>query len=389
MGTDLVSACVFCAGMLLGVDLAPRAGLGGEIGFSYATLARRYDARPDRVDSSDTTPKFVVVGLGFARQAPGSLGAGTPDLEWRVRGAFAAPHDEQERKPLPDLERVAATGNGRYENYALTARVPFGDRDSIEVGLERRYHQASQLVNIGEENHVFSEQRTFSAERIDVAAGWRHRWRGLEVEAAGRWVKPGGFYATANVFHNITGGFFGGEAEVRARRGGWTVSLRGERMAGSLDVHRESTPAFADRDTRESASLEALRLGVGYAWTRTQLLLSGAYDRQRLPFVSLAVLGTETVAFDSGFDPDSRAHETFWQLEARHAFTPAISALVGVRLGWGNETVTLTDSAGVSPTRVLDVRRRGVFGAGLSGSLGSPEPTLYLGANFAIGAPGS
>ena len=41
MGTDLVSACIFCAGWLLGMDLAPRNGLGGQMGFSYSTMARR------------------------------------------------------------------------------------------------------------------------------------------------------------------------------------------------------------------------------------------------------------------------------------------------------------------------------------------------------------
>ena len=34
-------------------------------------------------------------------------------------------------------------------------------------------------------------------------------------------------------------------------------------------------------------------------------MLTATYDRQHLPFVALAVLGTETVAFDSGWDPDS------------------------------------------------------------------------------------
>ena len=88
MGIDLVSACVFCAGMLLGTDLSPRPGLGGELGFSYATLARRYDIG-DTVDTSDVTPKFVLVGMGYARFATGGLGAGTPEYEWRARAAFA------------------------------------------------------------------------------------------------------------------------------------------------------------------------------------------------------------------------------------------------------------------------------------------------------------
>jgi hypothetical protein len=163
--------------------------------------------------------------------------------------------------------------------------------------------------------------------------------------------------------------------------------LHGQGVRGSLDVHRESFPAFADRDSRQPASLGAVRLGVGYSWPKTELLLSTTYDRQHLPFVALAVLGTETLAFDSGFDPDSVTQEVFWDLAFRYAFSPAIRVRVSVRLGWGDETVTLTDSAGVGPARQLDVLRRGIFGGGLSGSLGAPEPTLFLGADFAIGTP--
>ena len=40
MGIDLVSACIFCAGLLLGMDMTPRNGLSGQIGL----LLR--DARP-------------------------------------------------------------------------------------------------------------------------------------------------------------------------------------------------------------------------------------------------------------------------------------------------------------------------------------------------------
>jgi hypothetical protein len=59
MGPELVGACVFCAGLLLGMDLAPYPGLTGEMGFSYATLARRYDFTEERDDGSDVTPKFI------------------------------------------------------------------------------------------------------------------------------------------------------------------------------------------------------------------------------------------------------------------------------------------------------------------------------------------
>src|ERR1700693_1810172 len=94
MGSDLVSACVFCAGLLFGAELPPPAGYHTEVGFSYATSARRYVLGPGSDDTSDVTPKFVLVGLGNARFPAGGLGAGTPEAEWRGRGAPGASHHE-------------------------------------------------------------------------------------------------------------------------------------------------------------------------------------------------------------------------------------------------------------------------------------------------------
>lgn len=386
MGPDLVSACIYCAGMLLGMDLVPRPGLGAEIGFSYATLARRYDVpSSDRVDASDVTPKFILIGIGNARAAREGLGAGTPEFEWRARIAFAPSHDEQQIKESEDVEPINTDGTGRYENFALVLRLPVGARDSVEIAANRRNHSATDLINIGGENLEFTEERTLGAERIDVAAGWRHRWKGLEAEAGLRWTKPGGSNNTARVFQRATGSLFGGELEVRWRSGAWTALAHAERVSGSLDVHRESFPAFVDRDASLDASLEAYRLGIGYSWPRTELMLTATYDRQHLPIVALAVLGTETVAFDAGFDPDSIVKQVFWDLAFRYAVTPAIRARVSVRMAWGDETVRLTDSAGVLPARTLDVARRGTWGGGISGPLGYPEPMLYIGADFSIG----
>ena len=371
------------------MDLSPRLGLGAELGFSYATLARRYDVpSSDRVDASDVTPKFLLIGLGNARGARDGLGAGTPEFEWRLRVAFAPSHDEQRIREAEGVEPINTDGTGRYENFAVVLRLPVGVRDSVEITANRRNHSATDLINIGGENLEFTEERTLGAERIDLAAGWRHRWPGLEAEAAFRWTRPGGSNNTARVFHKASGALLGGELEVRWRKGGWTALAHGERMSGSLDVHRESFPVFQDRDASLDASLEAYRLGVGYSWPRTELMLTATYDRQHLPFVALAVLGTETVAFDSGWDPDSIVKQLFWDLAARYAVTPAIRARVGIRLAWGDETVRLTDSAGVLPERTLEVARRGVFGGGLSGPLRQPELALFIGADFSIGAPG-
>jgi hypothetical protein len=387
VGIDLVSACVFCAGFLLGGDLPPREGLGTEIGLSYATLSREVP-RPsaeESYDVSDVTPKFLLIGMGNAHPAPAGLGAGTPAFEWRVRVAFAPSHDEQIRIASSTQEKIEADGTGRYENFALLGRFPIGGRGSLELALNRRSQKATDILNIGGEEQEVSEQRNLTAERADGAVGWRQRWKDLEVAANVRYVKVTGYNATAGAFINSSGGIFGGGIEGRFRKGGWTALLDAEWMSGAIDVHEESFPAFQPRDSSQDATLEALRVGVGYSWARTDLFFTATFDRERLPFVALAVLGTETVAFDAGYHPDSNNREFFGDLTVRYAFTPAIRARVGLRLAKGEETVNLTDALGDRPPRTLDVDRGGRFGGGLSGWLGSPELTLFLGADFAIG----
>jgi hypothetical protein len=389
MGTDLVSACIFCAGWLLGMDLTPRDGLSGQMGFAYATMARRYDVTPERVDASDVTPKFVLVGMGEAWPAPDGLGAGTPASQWEARVAFATSHDQQERKALPDegLDRILTSGTGRYENFALLGRIKLDDRDSVEVALNRRANSSTDIIDIGPQNGVVSESRSLSASRADYALGWRHRWPGFEAEIGFHGSKPDGYNSTLGSFQTASGYLWGGEAEGRWKSGGWTVLLHGEGMWGNLDVTRESQPDFTQRNSSEPAELEAIRVGGGYSWPKTQLFLTTTFERQKLPFVSIAVLGTETVLFDQGYDPHSVNDEVYFNLAFRYAFTPAIRVRLDVGLAWGSETVTLTDSAGMAPPVVLDVLRRGVFGGGLSGFIGAPEAVFFLGADFAIGAP--
>jgi hypothetical protein len=390
MGTDLVSACIFCAGWLLGMDLTPRDGLSGQMGFSYATMARRYDVIPNvRVDSSDITPKFVLVGMGDAWPALDGLGAGTPASEWRARVAFGTSHDQQERKAFPDadLDRILTSGTGRYENFALLGRVKVADRDSVEFAIDRRSELATDLVNIGPENGAVSTSRSLSASRADIALGWRHRWRGFEAEVGLHGSEPNGYNSTLGSFQQGKGTLWGGEAEARWRNAGWTVLLHGEGMWGNLAVHRESQPEFVERSTSEPAELAAIRVGGGYSWPRTELFLTTTYERQKLPFVAIALLGTEQLAFDRGYDTHSVNDEVYFDLALRWAASPAIRIRLDVGLAWGSETVTLTDPAGVLPPLDLDVHRRGIFGGGLATSIGAPEAVFFLGADFAIGAP--
>lgn len=383
MSPDLVSACVFCAGLLLGIEAPPWSGFGAEIGFSYGTAARRFEPAPGRLDLSDVTPKFVLVGAGGARQAAQDLGAGTPAAQWSIRVALGPSHDEQTQLPY-STENVVTTGTGRYENFSLLARLPVGARDSIEAGAIRKTHKATDLVHLGGERFVLGEERTLSAERIDLGIGWRHRWPGLEAAVSARYVKPSGSTGTTATFRIAGSPLYGAGLELRARRGRWTVWAAAERVSGSLTVHEESVPDFRPRNDSRDASLEAWRLGALWSGMRTEALASATWDRSRLPFVSLAPLGTETVLFEQGFSSDSRARQVFADVTVRHAIASAVRIRASLRLGYGNETVSLRDPDGTRPTRRLHVTRTGVFGAGLSRALGSPEATLFLGADLRV-----
>src|SRR5258706_7852776 len=195
MGSDLVSACVFCAGLLLGMELPPPPGYHVEAGFSYATSGRRYAIGPGRDDVSDVTPKFALIGIGSARFPAAGLGAGTPEAEWRVRVALGPSHDEQEQTPFA-VTNTSATGTGRYENFAVLARYPLSGRDSLELAWDRRTHKATDELGIGQERFILSEVRLLSAERVDVGLGWRHRWPGVEAGPSPPHVPPPRSHAT-------------------------------------------------------------------------------------------------------------------------------------------------------------------------------------------------
>jgi len=395
LASDLVSACVLCAGLLFGTLQPVWPGLSGDVGVTYATFARSIPLEAAGSDGghdlADVTPKFLSIGVGGARFAPGGLGAGTAASEWRLRVALAPSHDEQEMTPF-STSNVTATGTGRYENFAIVLRQALSDRDSIEAGGERRTHKGTDLVNLGGERFVLGEERTVSAERIDVGLGWRHRWEGVEGALSGRWIKPSGSMGTAGTFRIAGSGVFGGGAEVKARTGSWTLSASGEYASGSIDVHEENLPDFVARDFQAPARLEAYRLGA--LWSRSgpsgsfadrfEGSLSATWDRSRIPFVALAVLGTENTDFERGYHPDSKTAEIFAEATGRYRLSRSIRVGAFLRLGYGDETVDLTDATGRLPDRRLSVDRSGVFGKGLSKALGQPSVAIGLGADFKL-----
>jgi hypothetical protein len=387
MGTDLFSACVFCAGLLLGMDFPPADGITAEMSASYATFARAGELDDAGLtDVSDVTPKFIGIGVRGGRHAADGLGAGTPAREWRLRVALAPSHDEQRQQPRAIPGRIRATGTGRFENVAAVYRHPVSPRNSVEAAWNRRFHKATDLVNLGGENFELGEERALSSERVDVGLGWRHRGRGFELALAGRYTRPEGSNTTQRAFHIARGSLWGGDAEARWARGPWTLRVAAETSRGDLEVHEESAPDFTERQFDADAELRAFSAGVTYSRGRTDIRFSYTRDEATLPFVSHAVLGRETERFDAGFHPESESRENSFDLAVRRRFRETLRVRLFLRAVYGNEIVTLTDSRGVRLPERISIDRSGDIGKG-TGSLdflGSPQLLIGLGAEFAV-----
>src|SRR5262249_24848273 len=108
---------------------------------------------------------------------------------------------------------------------------------------------------------------------------------------------------------------------------------------------------------------------------KRDFFFQAAYDRSTLPFVSLAVLGTEVNAFEAGYHPSSRTKGWLLDFNARHEFIPGFRFKLLLRTSFRDEPLTLT-----APT----TKRPGVFGSGLSSALGSPEATLGFAVELSL-----
>jgi hypothetical protein len=371
---NLLSACVFCGSLLLRGALTPPARYSAAIAGGYSTFQRENES--DDRDRSDVTEKFTAVGLGWARLPAGQSGAATPASEWRLSATFPNSHDEaKEGEGVPD--RIRATGGGRYENYSAILRTPLGERNSLEFGFEQRRHKITDLVNQGGSNFQLSGERDLISERIDFQAGARRRWRGLEVAARGGLALIQGKYNTADDLILSRGHLLGGGVEARWQRGAWLASFDAEALSGSLPGSEEDAPLFVSQHTHAAAWTESAALTLQRSIKKTDIELSASLDRSRLPFVTLAVLGAEARAFDSGYHPVSRANDWSVDLAVRWEAFPGVFPRVFFSTTHGTERIALSDRSGAQPDRTIRATR----GTGFPGT----TFLVGLGAEFSIG----
>jgi hypothetical protein len=384
MGFDLFNACVFCAATLFNnVDFAPPRGYSAEVAASYVTLQRQLEAGSTALDDrSDVTAKLVAVGMRWTRMAEGDLGAGTPVSEWRLRFAFATSHDEaSQSKPSPP--QLVATGAGRYENFLAMFRKSVGAADSVEFGIEHRRHKITDLLNIGGSPLQFTSERDMIAEHIDFGLGWRHRWKNFELAGAATGSRFEGKTDTPPSGILGAGTIFGGRLELRARKGPWTASLLAQAVSGDLTVSDRYGPT-AQTEYKRPGWVEALTLSLQRRVQKFDVMFSASLDRSRLPFVSLAVLGSEQLAVDSGYHPDSRTRQWFFDLAIRHEVIPGVFPRFFFRFARGSETVALADTAGLLPPRTLQIIRGGQFPP-VGSNASAPEYSIGIALEAVLG----
>ena len=383
MGTDLVSVCIFCVGMLFAVDFTPPPGYSAEVFAGYGTLQRQVTSGSTLVeDRADTTVKTTGVSLHWASAPAPGIGAGTPPAEVRLRFSFPNSHDEGGQSSTSPTQ-VTATGNGRYENFASIFRAPVADADSLELGFEQRRQKITDLLNFTSTPYEFTHERDLIAYHLDFGIGWRHRFRDLEV--AGGWAASRLEARNDTPLSGILAGgtLQGARVEVRGQNDDWTYSLLAHVVGSHISVGEQYTAGpqtFFDRN----AWLEAITLAATHHARWLDVLLSGTLDRSRLPGVALAVTGSEQLAFDEGYHPDSTTKQWWIDLVFRSEVARGVFPRFFFRYARGTETVGLADSSGLLPPQILNLSRGGQFPPTGSNPT-APEYTIGIGLEAVFG----
>jgi hypothetical protein len=100
--------------------------------------------------------------------------------------------------------------------------------------------------------------------------------------------------------------------------------------------------------------------------------------------VALAVTGSEQLASDHGYHPDSTTKQWWVDLVLRGEVAPGVFPRFFFRYARGTETVALIDSSGVLPPQNLHFTRGGQFPpSGTNPS--APEYTIGIGLEASFG----
>lgn len=379
MGNDLIAACVFCGALLFGAEPPPLFGFTGELAGAYGTYQRQVLVAGEKAGISDVTGKFPLIGIGWSKGPKPGLGAGTPASEVRVRLAFGNSHD-QAKEPEGTPDRIEASGNGRFENAALIARVAVSERGSLEGVLAQHRHVVTDVVTL-DGPFGAATARYLIAERRDIYLGWRQRLPNAEVAVRGEYGVLQGKLNTPGGALLSRGGIPGVGLDGALVLGNWRLSAGGDWLSGHVDRQDQYGPDFAQQSGSDPASLYGAGIRGAGRFGNVVVDLGLFWERANLPWVSLAVLGVEQRWFENGFRPSSDATSAGVDLRLRVKVAAGVFVQFLGRVAKTSETVTFDDALDLRPPVTVDVRvtpkQQFMFGLGLTfslGSAGAPNP---------------
>lgn len=379
MGNDLIAACVYCGALLFGPEAPPVFGFTGELTGAYGTYQRVNVVDGADAGKSDVTGKFPLIGFGWSKGPRDGLGAGTPAWEASLAFAFGVSHD-QATEPAETPERLEASGQGRFENWALVLRGAIGQLGSLEGAMVQHRHVITDEVTLG---GPFGEvlPRYLIAGRQDFAGGWRQRFSNAEVGVRAEYTVLQGKFNTAGVALLSRGGIPGVGLDGAIVLGNWRLSAGGEYLSGNVARLDQYGPDFAQQSGNDPASLYGAGLRGCGRFGIVVVDVGLFWERARVPWVSLAVFGVEQRLLESGFRPSSDSTNRGLDVRIHIKVAPGVYVQIITRRGQSSETVTFTHALDSRPTDTLAVRsparQQYAYGLGLNfsiGSAGTPNP---------------
>jgi hypothetical protein len=352
------SLCLLCVQLARG---PASDGVRAAGAFEYHTLQR---APKDRPGAGDSTPHGVWLDIAWSRRSE-SLGAAAAPLEIAAELAEAASHNENQAAASNGLPRSTASGNGRFEPLSLVVRLPLGDRQSVELGIERPFSKTQDFLVFGEERYFGAETRTISADTRTASLGYRRRWQGAEAAVFVERSQPSYASGTGNAFTAGEGRLWGAGLEAAVALGRVRAALAAGGSSGTVAVREKLAPAFQQRRFDEPFSRRFARAQISAPLGRWTATATAAAVHIATPFWdSQAPLNAETAYHDRGLDFRSRSTEVFLSAAASWRWRPSLSLQAFALRRYGNESVEFRATPVAEGSAYIPVRREG-WAAGL------------------------
>jgi hypothetical protein len=223
--------------------------------------------------------------------------------------------------------------------------------------------------------------RYLIAVRQDAFVGWRQRFPNAEIGLRAEYTLLQGKLNTPGGALLSRGGIPGVGVDGAIFVGNWRLSAGGDYLSGNVARQDQYGPDFAQQSGNDPATLYGAGIRGAGRFGIVVVDVGLFWERAKVPWVSLAVLGIEQRLFDNGFRPASDNTSKGLDLHARIKAGPGVFVQIFGRFAQSKETVTFTDALDSRPPSTIAVRAplpaQYAFGLGIMfslGSAGTPNP---------------